>query len=52
LDGPASFGDCCRMIVGRAEELAQLERLLADLRAGRGRTLAHQPTAEPPDPGR
>jgi tetratricopeptide (TPR) repeat protein len=27
------------MIVGRAEELAQLEQLLADLRAGRGRTL-------------
>jgi hypothetical protein len=27
------------MIVGRAEKLAQLERLLADLRAGRGRTL-------------
>jgi DNA-binding CsgD family transcriptional regulator len=27
------------MIVGRNEELTQLERLLADLRAGRGRTL-------------
>jgi DNA-binding CsgD family transcriptional regulator len=39
LDGVASFVDSCFMIVGRAEELAQLERLLAELRAERGGTL-------------